>query len=231
MKKTICTTLMALVLLGFASTLQAQETKQAPEGAKELKLEKVDYVPATTVNFPKELGVKFSGLVTLGARIETALLNCDPVELAACGLELKAAEVASGKTAACTSEKILEKAFEIATLRSDVSELKAVKTLLPEKAKELDASLALMENSSEKLAGASRGFNTLHVDNESHSHLFVYINHRNVGCVHEHEHADFGSGMCPHSTVCVEIKEQCGHIVYRAIVRNAYNDFFVRIPH
>jgi uncharacterized protein (TIGR03000 family) len=82
--------------------------------------------PATAVNFKKALHLPFDSLGTLGARIEAARRKPDPVALAHAASELHVAEKVSGKKASLTSKAVLAEAAELARLRRQVAELKAV---------------------------------------------------------------------------------------------------------
>jgi uncharacterized protein (TIGR03000 family) len=82
--------------------------------------------PATSVNFRKELNLPFASLGTLGSRIEAARRAPDPVALAHAASELDVAEKVSGKTASLTSKQLIKEAAELAALRRQTAELRAV---------------------------------------------------------------------------------------------------------
>lgn len=214
---------LVAALFCAAGTLVAQD--EIPEGAKEAKLEKVDYVSANSIDFRKSLNLPFAGLTTLGARMEVARQSCDPVTLATCGLELKAAEAASGKTAALGSKQVLDEAYNYAFQRSIPAELKAMKVLMPEKAKDLDKVIAVAEEPE-----SSRGFRFIHVRNNADECCIVYINGVKRGEVHAGDCRRIASGSCPHHCMDVEIRaEDCGHLMYRAHVDNVVNTWFVTL--
>jgi hypothetical protein len=82
--------------------------------------------PAASVNFRKQLGLPFATLGTLGGRIDAARRAHDPVALASAANELAVAEKVAGKSADVTSRQVLQEAAELAKLRKQAAELKAV---------------------------------------------------------------------------------------------------------
>jgi hypothetical protein len=82
--------------------------------------------PASSVNFRKELNLPFATLSTLGSRIDAARRAPDPVALANAASELSVAEKVSGKTASITSKQLLQESAQLAALRRQEAELKAV---------------------------------------------------------------------------------------------------------
>jgi hypothetical protein len=94
---------------------------------KEVVETKVTHRPAAlAVNFRKELDLPFATLGTLGSRIDAARRQLDPVALSHAASELAVAEKVSGKKASMTSTQVLQEAAELAKLRKQESELKAV---------------------------------------------------------------------------------------------------------
>jgi len=83
-------------------------------------------VPASTINFKKALGLPFDSLGTLGSRIDSARRKPDPVALAHTASELSIAEKVSKKQASLTSKALLAESAQLAQLRRQVAELKAV---------------------------------------------------------------------------------------------------------
>jgi uncharacterized protein (TIGR03000 family) len=81
---------------------------------------------ASAVNFRKELGLPFPTLSTLGPRISAARRAHDPVALANAASELAVAEKVSGKKASLTSAAVLKEAAELAGMKRQVAEQKAV---------------------------------------------------------------------------------------------------------
>jgi uncharacterized protein (TIGR03000 family) len=82
--------------------------------------------PAASVNFRQQLSLAYPSLATLGTRIDTARRAPDPVALAHAASELAVAEKVSGKQADLTSTAVLKEAAELAGLRRQASELRAV---------------------------------------------------------------------------------------------------------
>jgi hypothetical protein len=209
MKKMIVLPLCVIALAAFASVVSAQE-KAADEEVVALK--KANYISARTIDFNKELGVPFAGLLTLGTRIDTAAKDLDPVSLAAAGLELKAAETAAGKTASYTSQKVLDRAVELATDRARPAELKAVKALLPEKAAEFDKLLTVLKRSEDETA---RGTLFVRVRNIGSEHCDILINGTNYGCIEEHrtETITFRNHIGDSHHVHIQVQADCGEIL------------------
>jgi hypothetical protein len=120
---------MVLGLLALTSLVPADEPKKdAPNPPdKQVVDSKLVHKPAAaSVNFRKELKLPFASLTTLGARIDQARRAPDPVALAHAASELGVAEKVSGKTASITSKQVLQEAAELASLRRQAAELKAV---------------------------------------------------------------------------------------------------------
>jgi hypothetical protein len=82
--------------------------------------------PAAAVQFRKDLNLPYPSLATLGGRIDAARRAGDPVTLAHAAGELHTAEKVSGKTASLTSKQLIGEAAELAGLRRQEAELKAV---------------------------------------------------------------------------------------------------------
>jgi hypothetical protein len=117
-----------LLLLGCAWLGLALETHSAdePQDKQVVDSKATKRASATAVNFKKELGLPYPTLGTLGSRIEAARRAPDPVALAHAASELSVAEKVSGKKASLTSAAVLNEAAELAKLRRQVAELKAV---------------------------------------------------------------------------------------------------------
>jgi hypothetical protein len=121
--------LVFLSLLALASLDRAQDTKKdnkAPEDKQVVKSEPVKQDAAASVKFRKELNLPFASLNTLGSRIDAARRAPDPVALAHAASELAVAEKVSGKTASLTSKQLMQESAELASLRRQDAELKAV---------------------------------------------------------------------------------------------------------
>jgi hypothetical protein len=121
--------LAMLSFLALATLDKAADGKKedsAPEDKQVVKSEAVKQASAASVNFRKELNLPFQSLNTLGARIDAARRAPDPVALAHAASELAVAEKVSGKTATLTSKQVGQEAAELAALRKQETELKAV---------------------------------------------------------------------------------------------------------
>ena len=98
---------------------------------------------AAAVNFKKELGLPFDTLGTLGGRIDQARRKYDPVALAHTASELHVAEKVSGKKASVTSSQLIKESSELAKLRSQEAELRAVLNVSDQVANDKDVILSL----------------------------------------------------------------------------------------
>jgi len=118
----------AFLVLMAASSGPADEPKKGDkkDDQKVVDSKAQKRTPATAVNFHKELGLSYGSLGTLGSRIETARRSPDPVALAHAASELATAEKVSGKKASLTSQEILKESQELAKLRREISEMKAL---------------------------------------------------------------------------------------------------------
>jgi hypothetical protein len=190
---------MALVAyVGLLATggLPAQE-KAATEKKVESKSEK--YTSAATVNFGGALGLPFESVANLGARIEAARRQADPVSLTVLGLELGAAEKVAGKKADLTSDTLLKEGVDLAKLRGNSKEMLMVAQLLKDDkaAKELtvEADKAAKRESDEAAAAKSgeapRGAQYLRVHNAFHEGVQIYVDGQQVGWVQPGAHETF----------------------------------------
>lgn len=121
--------LTVLVILAIGPLGAGQEPKKAdtkPEDKQVVDTKAEKRSSATAIDFRKELSLPFESLGTLGSRIETARKKPDPVALAHTANELAVAEKVSGKKASLTSSALLKEAAELAKLRRETAELKAV---------------------------------------------------------------------------------------------------------
>jgi hypothetical protein len=82
--------------------------------------------PAATIHFRKELNLPYPSLTTLGSRIDSARRAHDPVALANAAHELHVAETVSGKKASLDSAAVLKESAELAALKRQEKELRAV---------------------------------------------------------------------------------------------------------
>jgi hypothetical protein len=119
---------IGLALFGlFVPFMPAQETKKEDTDDKQVVDTKASKRPAAaTVNFRKELNLPLDSLSTLGSRIEAATRKPDPVALAHLANELHVAEKVSGKTASVTSKAVIQEAAELAKVRRQEAEMKAL---------------------------------------------------------------------------------------------------------
>lgn len=186
---------LAAVLCVCSSHLPSVTSAEKDKGAKpdEQKMTKIETkcaagMCANGVNFAKELNLGFPCLTTLGARIETARQQADPVGLAAAARELTAAEKACGKHAAITGEALTREAIDLAKLRAEPAEMKAVASIAGPAGKELMGATAKAEEFRAKQKAdrdsgvATRGVRgVVHVDSRWGGYIRVYINGRDVG--------------------------------------------------
>jgi hypothetical protein len=116
------------VRVSFPEDPEAEKSKgEGKEKDSQVETSKaVKRVPATTINFKNAYGLPFDSLATLGSRIDAARRKLDPVALAHAARELNVAEKLSGTTASLKSTALLAEAKELAAMRRQVAELKAV---------------------------------------------------------------------------------------------------------
>jgi hypothetical protein len=108
------------------TTVDKTKPKRKEKDTQVVTSKPVKRVPARTINFKKAYGLPFDSLGTLGSRIDSARRKPDPVALAHAAGELNVAEKVSGKTASLTSKALLDESSELAALRRQAAELKAV---------------------------------------------------------------------------------------------------------
>jgi hypothetical protein len=119
----------SLLLAGFALVVvpgKAQQKSGPDDDQQTVNATATKIAPAKSINFNKELRLPYKSFSTLVARIDAARRSHDPVTLAHAANELSVAEKVSGKKAELTSAKLLKQAAELAKLRREVAELKAV---------------------------------------------------------------------------------------------------------
>jgi len=199
--------------------------------AKHIEGKKESATPAASVNFTKDLGLDFPSLTTLGARIDAARQVADPVALAALGQELAIAEKVSGKTASVKAADINKEAAELATVRFNAAELKAVSHYTGDKdllavadkaAKDEQAAIKARE-SGEK----SRGIQgTLHVDSRVKGvSINVYVDGRYVGTVPPYGDRYYYIGQTAGETTFLSARSVDGSMSWRNPVGRAVGDF------
>jgi hypothetical protein len=205
---------MLLPLCGLSLVASA-----APEGegkSKTFKVKATEQASATTIDFRQQYGLPFESLTAIGARIEQSRCSADPVGLAAAANELSAAEQVSGKKASLTADALRKEAIELAKLRDESQELKAVSMLAPMAGDELTKlALAAATRERDELAAAKEGaqpkgiHEALDVHNHSEVHVHVYMNGRLLGHIepygqgHYHVHA--------HGHVTLDARGPGGH--------------------
>jgi hypothetical protein len=128
-----CTSLGVLLSCGLVLLAAAGQPKSAdpapqdkPEDKQVVSSKAVRRPTASSVNFRKELNLPLASLGTLGARIDAARRAPDPVALAHAANELSVAENVSGKKASLLSKELLKESIQLAALRRQVAELRAV---------------------------------------------------------------------------------------------------------
>ena len=114
------------VLASFVGGQQAKNDAPAQEDNQVTTTKATKRVAATSVNFRKQLNLPFDSLSTLGPRIDSARRKPDPVALAHAAHELAVAEKVSGKTASITSQQLIKESAELASVRKQEAELRAV---------------------------------------------------------------------------------------------------------
>jgi uncharacterized protein (TIGR03000 family) len=126
---------------GFKSTASASgEPKQENPDDRQVVSTRVTHRPrAASISFGKALNLPFPGLATLGARIDAARRAPDPVALAHAANELATAERVSRKQASLTSRELILESAELAKLRRQVAELRAVQQVSQQVLTEQDA--------------------------------------------------------------------------------------------
>lgn len=194
----------AAFLLGLTTSARAdepQETRQIK--TKEISTKGEDRTLATSINFARALGLSFDPLLSLGNRIEQATKISDPVGLASLANELSVYEMVSGKTAKITAAMIFKEAVELAEVRKNSAELRAVARFVKdeETAKSLGnlAELAAKREDAERRASQSgertRGIiRNLIVHNNTGYQINIYEDGRQVGWVNPYDNFQFYIG-------------------------------------
>jgi hypothetical protein len=175
----------------LASSAEESKTVKS-EGAKiESKISDHDKSPclgACHVNFRKELGLSFDYLDGIGLRIHDAAERPDPVELAAAAKSLAVAEMVSGKQASVTSDQLMKEAVKLATIRQVPEELKGVAMLVDDESAKAELGKAEEEAKAADTGERPRAIlRSLIVTNHAGECLYIYIDGRPAGEVHEGE--------------------------------------------
>src|SRR5262249_48606057 len=116
--------LLVLVVPGA----QAQDKKEDPstQDPQVVDSKAQKGKPASAIDFRKELQLPYPTLGPLGARIDTARRQSDPIALGNAASELSLAEKVSGKQASLTSNALLRESIQLAKLRRENVELQAM---------------------------------------------------------------------------------------------------------
>jgi hypothetical protein len=186
----VSVTLPVLLLFVCGDPAVSQKKTGADKTDKQVVDSKArKHVPATSINFKKALNLPFKSLGTLGARIEAARRAPDPVALAHAANELFIAERVSNKKAALTADQVADEAGELANMRRQASELKAMilqtTQLGKEKAQieDLKRALAAAQKQARQETQAvkngkepSAAFRKVLVNNGSTQYVDIYVN-------------------------------------------------------
>jgi hypothetical protein len=124
--RTCLAILLCLVVVAGVSAGEKAAQPGAGQDEQVVTTHSQPRTPASSVAFAKSLNLPFESVRTLGARIDAARRASDPVALANAANELAVDEKVSGKTASLTSKQLIEEAAEIASLRRQNAELRAV---------------------------------------------------------------------------------------------------------
>jgi hypothetical protein len=140
--------LLALLAFGLASLAGGDEPKK--DDPTMADKEKIDTTAtkrptAAGIKFRKQLGLPLATLNTLGSRIDAARRAHDPVALANTAAELSVAEKVSGKKADLLSKELMKESAQLAALRRQAAELRAV-TATAQQITEQDDAITLMKN-------------------------------------------------------------------------------------
>ncbi|MCO8123347.1 hypothetical protein NHH03_16475 [Stieleria sp. TO1_6] len=170
------------------SVAQDASTKEAVEVRSSLSKDgkTTPCLGACSINFQQALGADFSYLIPLGSQIHAARVTPDPVTLAVAAKSLAAAEAATGKQAQVTSSQVMAEAVELAKLRRDLKELKAIAQLVSDQSKkaELKQLIELTEDLAAESGEATKEvYGTLTVDNHTPHNLRITVDGREVGRV------------------------------------------------
>lgn len=193
-----CALSLSTVLCGIASAEDGSDASR--KEPKTFKATVEEQPSANTIDFAAALELPFQSLTTLGARIEQARRNADPVGLMNTARELAVAEELSGKKAPLTAAELEKEAVELAKLRSNPPELKAVALMVDnqETKKALKQAIEQAEKrEAEEAAALEAGERPKHlvgdliVDNHTHHWADIRVNGSFRGSVAPHGHEHF----------------------------------------
>ena len=142
--------IVCLTLLAFGPAPGVGEGQPKKDDRTAADKEKIDTKAtkrATTagIKFKKAYALSYPSLGTLGARIDAARKAHDPVALANAAGELNVAEKVSGKKADLLAKELIKESAQLAALRRQVTELRAVTTTAQQIAGTDDSLLSLKE--------------------------------------------------------------------------------------
>ena len=185
MMRILKTCLASLAMAGFllwglsAAPAGGQDEKKPAKG-KVIETKGEPGKLAAKVDF-SNFGLSLAGLSTLGARIDQARTAADPVALTLLAKELSLAETLSKKQADINAHTVFEEAVQLAKLRQNHDELRAVALLVP--GKDVRAELAeraakvSKDVENRKNGERSRGIGgSLHADSRVLLYIDVYVN-------------------------------------------------------
>jgi hypothetical protein len=121
--------LLVGLLLGVSLLSPARADEKKPADKTQV-VDAKKMPPITAPNFAKVFNLGLDTTDTLGYRLVTARKAHDPLALALIAVELRALEEASGKKAEVTSANVEKMAVELAKLRRESVELKAVAAIV-----------------------------------------------------------------------------------------------------
>ncbi len=171
MKLTLCTLLIGILIL--PSVLSAKDEKTAPVKKEVIKLK--------YVNIQDQIDPSFEFLADVGAMIDNARVSKDGHGLLAATMLLNYAEMASGKKATqITAEALLTEAGELAKEQKNAKLAKAIAAFWGDAVlgmgnKVKGDEFAKLAKDFEALAGTTRGYGWVRVNNESSLFVDVYI--------------------------------------------------------
>jgi hypothetical protein len=220
---------IGLVAGGYAGAEDKKADSPQKVESKRVKGE----VLAAAVNFPAAYGLGFESLRTVGSRIDQARAAVDPICLAGLARELAVAEEVSGKKASITADALSNEAIELATMRHESAELKALAIMFKghDAAKDLEALSAKAKKSEEDDAKAaregerSRGIRTLVVQNGSNDRVWIYANGKYLGYVNPYHDFTFHVGHGPTTNTQLTAKASDGDTYRAKVVFGNYAKF------
>jgi hypothetical protein len=217
-----------VALLGFVMALasglvpvRAADTDKETGKRKaiESKLEKPKRLAGK--DFAGDLGVDLENLRTLGARIDQARANADPVCLALLARELAIAENLSKKKTEPTSADLMAEAVKMAKARNRPEELRAVAQLAT---KDKDDLLAAADKAEKQIqarkeggAGSKGITGTLYVENHTSQDIKVFVNFRYVGTVPPYTTGRLYVGDSPSETTFLNAETSSGGTAARVV--------------